>query len=526
MSAVDILRTTLRVRLQPERGVMEVEGTVRLTARRDGVAFAPLVLAEAFAAPRFTIADRSCDATWQPLRWSNADARLWKIPCPDPVNRGKTLEIAFQYDGRPDWSVDGRITPWLSWMLPQAAWFPRLGTGRVAGDDWCEVEITVTAPQNHEVIANGEPVPPKEPTPTGRTWHSRLHGSPFFVVGPFRVTSETWSGKTLAWCATSVVPGSAIGDLRSAIRALEPAFGAYPQPRLALIQMPEPWPEGKALAVPGALLFDARPPDPTRLAHEIAHQWWGLSVQTPLLEGFARYAEWLATLDDEARGRRGDGARGRGGDGATGRRGDGATGRSAIGGSYPDFAARFPDIALRDALLRFDEPQRTALAYDKLGAVLQMLSDVIGEERFHRLLRDFHRRYQGQRAGLPEFQIMARGAAKQDLDWFFNQWVNAPGLPSVRLEGVTARPEGRGYRLTAHVTQARPPFRLPMQVAVETTAGRESARVELTEVEQQVEIVTKARPITVELDPGGRVLLDRRDARLRYALIAEDIPER
>jgi aminopeptidase N len=539
MSAVDILRTTLRVRLQPERGALEVEGAVRLTSRRDGVSSARLVLAEAFGSPRFMIADQPRDTSWQPLRWSNADARLWTIPFPEPLQKGKSLEIAFRYDGRPDWPLDGRITPRLSWMLPQAAWFPRLGTGRVAGDDWSELDLTISAPEGFAVVANGEPVPGKEPSGSGASapavhhWRSRLHGSPYFVAGPFTVTSETGSGKKLGWYGPVAATSARIRNLqsgtalRAVIRNLEPAFGPYPQPRLAVIQMPEPWPTGDTVAVPGAILFDPRPPDPTRLAHEIAHQWWGLSVQTPLLEGLARYAEWLVQRD----GATGVSARAITGDGA--KRPDPSSRpvapsphrpvASSIGGIYPDFAARFPDLPLRDALFRFEEPQRTALAYDKLGAVLRMLSDVIGEERFHRLLRDFHRRYAGQRAGLAEFQILARGVAKQDLDGFFNQWINAPGLPTIRLERVTARPEGRGYRLTLHTTQARPPFRLPVDVAIETAKESESARVELTEMEQQIEINTRARPLAVELDPGGRVLLDRRDARLQYRLLPADL---
>src|SRR5687767_4811269 len=55
MAAVDVQRTVLRVRLRPEAGRLEAEGTVTLTARREGVEHVPLVLAAAFEQPEFRV---------------------------------------------------------------------------------------------------------------------------------------------------------------------------------------------------------------------------------------------------------------------------------------------------------------------------------------------------------------------------------------------------------------------------------------------------------------------------------------
>ena len=102
------------------------------------------------------------------------------------------------------------------------------------------------------MVANGEPVPGKEPSPAVHHWRSRLHGSPYFVAGPFTVTSEAGSGKKLGWYGPAAATAAQIRHLqagtplRGVIRGLEPAFGPYPQPRLAVIQMPEPWPAGEA----------------------------------------------------------------------------------------------------------------------------------------------------------------------------------------------------------------------------------------------------------------------------------------
>jgi hypothetical protein len=526
MADVDVQRTTLHVRLAPERGRMEVEGSVVLLARRDGVASGSLVLAEAFGTPAFTVDGQPRAAAGRPCRWANADARLWEIPLPAPLAREKRVEIAFRYAGTPDWPLDGRITPHLSWMLPQAAWFPRLGTGLVGGDDWSEIDVTVTAPPGQIVVANGLPV--SEGKGSDAHWRSTVPGSAFFVAGELTIDTMAWSGKTLAWYSPAGRPaarGDGLASLGPLLRSEQEAFGAYPQSRLSVLQLPAPWPAGESYAAAGAVLLDDRPPEPRRLAHEIAHQWWGLSVQTPLLEGLARYAEWRFTMAGprspvgERRPPRQEAPAGDRSPAVDG------TPRASdeIGGSYPEFAAHYPDRPIREALFQFQEPQRRALAYDKLGAVFRMLAGLMGEDRFTKLLREFERRYTGRRAGLEEFQILARSIARQDLDWFFTQWINGPGMPTLRLERVAARPNGRGYHLTLQVSQSPPPFRLPLQVAIHTAAGSERRTVDLTETTHELEIDCKGRPSAVELDPDGEVLMDRRASSLSYSLTPADI---
>jgi aminopeptidase N len=263
-----------------------------------------------------------------------------------------------------------------------------------------------------------------------------------------------------------------------------------PYPRLAVLQLPAPWPRGETVAAPGALLFDAAPPDVARLAHELAHQWWGMAVQTPMLEGLATYAEWRFGPH-----------------------------RPDPGGAYLDFVTRHTDQAIRDALYRFEEPERRALAYDKLAAVLMMLEDVMGAERFARLLREFQRTNLGRRTRLEEFQAMARRISRQDLDAFFNQWVHQPGLPGVRLEPATARAEGGNWQLTLPVSQAAPPFRVAAVLAVATAAGSERHTVELAGISQQVVLTCRGRPIGVELDPDRRLLLNRRESQLKVTVM-------
>jgi hypothetical protein len=478
MAAVDVQRTKLRVRLHPAEGRLEVEGEVTLLARQDGVERVSLVIAEAFGDAAFRVGDAARAARFRPCRWANSAARLWDVSLPGPVARGKRIDLAVRYSGA--WqgeSLDGRITPRLSWMLPQAPWYPRLGTGRVAEEDASEIDLSVEAPEGHSVVAT----------------EGRTPGAAFFIAGDLKIAEKgTWSGKELTWYVAPEAdrPGSAgISELRRLLDAETNLFGDYPRPRLAVLQLPAPWPAGEAVAAPGALLFGETAPGAARLAHELAHQWWGMTVQTPLLEGLATYAEWRF-----------------------------APPRPDPGGSYLDFVTRHADLPIREALYRFEEPQRRALAYDKLAAVLVMLEDVIGAERFGRLLRQFYREGVGRRTRLEEFQSMARSLARQDLDPFFSQWVHQPGLPTVRLERVAVEAEGQKWRLTLTISQGSPPFRLTAPLAVATARGGERHPLQLAGTEQQITLLCRDRPTAVELDPDRRLLLNRKESVLRLQI--------
>jgi hypothetical protein len=515
MGVTDVQRTVLRVRLLPEGGRLEEEGEVTLLARRDGVAAVHLVLAEALEPDAFSVGGETVARealSSRPYRWANAPARVWEIPLRQPPASGKSVTIGFRCAGSPDWPLDGRITPHLSWMLPQAAWYPRLGTGRVAEEDWGTLDLTITAPQGQVVVANGVPDQrdlPLSASGRGRaparleagrlsasaregggvsTRHflSRLPEAAFFVAGELsEVETAASNGVPLRWYSPRRTEASPLVEVKRLLGAQRERFGAFPHPRLTVLQLPEPWPAGESYAVAGAILLDTRPPGVARLAHELAHQWWGLSVQTPLLEGLATYAEWQVAPP------------------------------TVPGGSYPEFAARHADRAVRDALWSFEEPQRRALAYDKLAAVLVMLEDQIGADRFTRVLREFQRRYAGRRTGVETFQTLARSVARQDLDAFFSQWLYGPGLPTLRLEGAEARREGKGYRLTLHLMQTTPPFRLLLPVAIDTASGKERRTVEFAGTGGPVEVEVPARPAAVTVDPDGRVLLNRRESTLR-----------
>jgi aminopeptidase N len=104
--------------------------------------------------------------------------------------------------------------------------------------------------------------------------------------------------------------------LEAASRTLEygvRGFGPYPFPELRIVEIPSYWKRFAGLAMPGLVFLvedrgfltdtrDASRVDVVskRIAHEVAHQWWGHELSPPslpgatvLVESLARYSELM-----------------------------------------------------------------------------------------------------------------------------------------------------------------------------------------------------------------------------------------
>ena len=146
------------------------------------------------------------------------------------------------------------------------------------------------------------------------------------------------------------------------------------------------------------------------VAHELAHQWVGDLVSvaswqhTWLNEGFATYAEWLW---GERRGR--------------------ATAQQ-----------RFNQNAARDARSEFwdvaiGNPGKnnafSGAIYDRGAMTLHALRQLIGDEPFFRLLKQWIATHAGGNVTIPEFTALAEQVSGRELDDFFRVWLNTKAKP-------------------------------------------------------------------------------------------------
>jgi hypothetical protein len=101
-------------------------------------------------------------------------------------------------------------------------------------------------------------------------------------------------------------------------------------------------------------------------------------------------------------------------------------------------------------------------------------------------------------------------AGGRDLRWFFRQWVEEAGAPSLALALVEARVQPAGsagsdggpFAVTARVVQQGRPYRLRLPVSVTMADGRSQAvDLEMDGPERTLTVTLPARPVSLHLDP-------------------------
>lgn len=234
------------------------------------------------------------------------------------------------------------------------------------------------------------------------------------------------------------------------------------------------------------------------LAHEIAHQWWPLSIFIQeedaafLSEGMCEYSSRLFHED-----------------------------RRIV--SVRDSLLNHP--LLRPLLMRVqkgrDVPLRgradlrsTPTQYLKAAYVLNMLRQILGKDNFMKLFKEYAENYFEKHAMLQDFKNIAERIYTNPLDDFFNQWIMNKGIPRLRIYNVKSLGKNGQWITTGRVRMVGyEKFSAYVDVYVETPSDEASVRVYvgidstgkyLNDV--PFEIKSGEKPLRVALDPYGEVL--------------------
>ena len=259
------------------------------------------------------------------------------------------------------------------------------------------------------------------------------------------------------------------------------------------------------------------------IAHELAHQWFGDYVTSRtwehiwLNESFATYMQALWT--EASRGR------------------DDFLYSDVLANKDAYFEAwksglRRPVVTphYRNADDLFD-----VYAYPRGAAVLHMLRVMLGEEKWRAGVRRYISKHAHQPVETEQLRRAFEEATKQDLSWFFRQWLYQMNHPVLR---VTKNYDEGSRTLRVNVRQEQKPdptsaypqtelFRLPVDVGIKTaTASRvERIRVE-PQTEQTFEFKLDGAPLIVNFDRGGtliaEVAFDKSIDELAYQLRHDD----
>ena len=307
-------------------------------------------------------------------------------------------------------------------------------------------------------------------------------------------------------------------------------IGRYKYETLRMVEVPSGWQFG-AFATPGMLFFtenrgllaDPRDGDvdllTRRVAHEVAHQWWGHAVSplnapgaATIVETLAKYAEQRVVADV---------------------RGEGALPAMLAFDHDRYLSGRGTDETAEPTLLTASD--QAHIYYGKGTLAMHAMRDELGDSAVTRALATLYAREHGPfgAATAAELQALLRAEARtEESRLLVDEWFADRVLYDLRADTAVAIRIGAAYQVRAVFSVGRTALRggrdvalavegLPMEVTVygadgETVMHSSIVRVLHGRVELSVDV--NGLPHAVEIDPRMlRIDRDRSNNRLMVA---------
>jgi aminopeptidase N len=526
----DALHYKIAIRLDLDAKAFDGETTVTFTSLRDGLETCVL------DAEEFTVT-RVVSEWGEPLAFTQSEKEL-AVRMARPLKRGETRSFTCVYHGKDPkfglrFMAETTDHPDLvfsdSWPDRVHHWFPCFDYP----NDKVTNEILATVTSNLKVAANGRLASVTENASAGTVtyhWSQDLPHSTYLIflaAAPYVVVRDAYGALPVNYWVYPQDEKKAIptyGKTPAMIEFFNRTFGYdYPWQKYDQISVPSGGgaESTSATAMTHRIMVDERnEPEFSAIgivSHELAHQWWGDLItlrswaHTWLNESFGTYSDYLYFRHD-----RGDD--------------EGAVNLQGKLTSY-----------LREATTRYVRPIVTdryaqpgdmfdAHTYPKGALVLHMLRHQLGDAAFFATLKHFLGRYAFDAVDTADFIRSVKTVTGQNLDWFFDQWLFKPGHPvfDVRSAWDPARKV-----VTLKVNQIQdftrgiPVFRVPVAVAIVTSAGKSTRTVWVREREETFEFPAETRPLLVRFDEGNVLIKEltfpkERD-ELLYQLRYDDV---
>ena len=137
-----------------------------------------------------------------------------------------------------------------------------------------------------------------------------------------------------------------------------------------------------------------------------------------------------------------------------------------------------------------------------------MLRRQVGDELFFATLRRLIERHGRGSMTLDDVRAAFRAAApaEAELERFFSDWLDRTGAPVLDVEWSALENEG-AHEVELVVRQTGAPFRLVLEVLVESAAGERLETVVVDGAETRKRIAAAGVPTGVRVDPQHRLLI-------------------
>lgn len=234
--------------------------------------------------------------------------------------------------------------------------------------------------------------------------------------------------------------------------------------------------------------------------HELLHNWWGNSVFVDYDRG--NWCEGLTVYfaDHLIKEQRGQGVEYR---------------RDALQ-AYTDYVKTSRDFPLIEFRARHDA-NSAAIGYNKSMMIYHSLRQMLGDDKFIKSIQLFYQQYQFKKATFQNIQQAFETISSEKLDWFFDQWVNRPGAPELKIKNASLEKWNEKYLLNFSLiqSQADPAYqlRVPVAITLEHQKSISIQVVELDQKEQTFHFEFADRPLQITVDPQFDVFrrLDRNE---------------
>ena len=428
-----------------------------------------------------------------------------------PLPKGQPATAKFTYEGRLGGTEDSpvygikfaAIHPDYAFLLYPARWFPVAGytTDRFSAD------LHITVPSGYQVLGSGLDTHQAAGDKVVYSFHFEHPSFP----GSIAVVREPGT-KVSAEGVTSVLYfrgdeksmaqqyGETIGQMMTFFTG---DFGLPPNANLSVVETENGAPNG--YAAPGLIFLNphaiGKQVGAKLLANQISRQWWEVLVSPTtrnhlwLTNGLAAYSELMWT--------------------------EHTAGPGALESQFREDAVEALTVdnvpVIQSGRMEDYSPEMWALTGSKGAAVLHMLRYVIGDAAFTETLKEFAKRFAWKSATTEDFRKVAQDVSKQDLGYFFIQWIESSGAPEFKLEYTIFRTQ-KGFRVMGKVAQDMDTFRMPVDLKIETEGNPEEKRVEVVGTSSEFSVDTFGKPKNVIIDPDRRVLRFNNQVRTAVAI--------
>lgn len=162
-------------------------------------------------------------------------------------------------------------------------------------------------------------------------------------------------------------------------------------------------------------------------------------------------------------------------------------------------------------------PGHFGVVYNKGAYVFHMLHYILGDEKFYELIRNFSSKWKWKNASFSDFKNSLQEVVKEDLDWFFKDWIESTKKLDYAISDVKSIKEKDGYTTTVTVSNlGEISMPVDVEILIETKKEKEIKKVKLLDKTQNISFNTKEKISSITIDPNYWLLdVDRENNEWR-----------